>query len=88
MSMIVFPKPYHKPPAPTRFDKRTLPASAFKALRTLDPKGGGILNSAQSLVLNLVLCQVKGLGDGRVDDGVSKPDRNLYFAQNSNLGQD
>ena len=46
---MVFPNPYHKPPAPTRFDSRTLHASAFNALRTLDPNGVGMLNSAQSL---------------------------------------
>ena len=49
ISIIVFPKPYQKPPAPTRFDSRTLQASAFNAFRTRDPKGVGMIKSAQSL---------------------------------------
>lgn len=49
ISIIVFPKPYQNPPAPTRFDSRTLQASAFNAFRTRDPNGVGILKSAQLL---------------------------------------
>lgn len=50
MSIIVFPNPYHRPPAPTRLASRTLRGSALSALRTLLPNGDGILKSAQSLV--------------------------------------
>lgn len=47
--MIVFPKPYHNPPAPTNPDSLTLFASAFNAFRTFELNGGGIVKSAQSL---------------------------------------
>jgi hypothetical protein len=48
-SIMVFPNPYHRPPAPTRLDNRTLRASATSALRTRAPNGVGMFTSAQPL---------------------------------------
>jgi hypothetical protein len=50
ISMIIFPNPYHNPPAPTNPDNLTLFASAFNAFRTFELNGGGMVKSAQSLL--------------------------------------
>lgn len=82
ISIIVFPKPYHNPPAPTKFDRRTLHASALSAFRTLEANGGGILNSAQSLFKERQC--LPNIGNSRkrkrINDSISKPDGNLDFA--------
>lgn len=84
--MIVFPNPYHSPPAPTRLDNRTLVASALSALRTRELNGGGMLNSAQSLCGPLTKsekhswwCHV------RIDNGIREPNRYLHLAEDGNL---
>lgn len=49
--MIIFPKPYQSPPAPTNEDNLTLFASAVSALRTRALNGVGMTSSAQSLAI-------------------------------------
>lgn len=49
ISMTIFPKPYHKPPAPTSEDSRTLFASALSAFLTFAANGVGITGTAHSL---------------------------------------
>lgn len=44
--MIIFPKPYQRPPAPTSAESLTLLASALSAFRTRELNGGGIVKSA------------------------------------------
>jgi hypothetical protein len=51
ISIMVRPKPYHNPPAPTRLARRTLQGSALRAFRTLLPNAGGMIMSAQSLTI-------------------------------------
>lgn len=57
ISIIIFPKPYQSPPAPTRAESLTLRGSALSAFLTLEPKGAGMLKSAQSLDR----CQSEGI---------------------------
>ena len=61
ISIMIFPKPYHDPPAPTRFDNLTLQASALSAFRTLVVYGAGMLKSAQSLLMSLLVVTVTGM---------------------------
>jgi len=85
ISVIVFPNPYQKPPAPTRLDNRTLRASALSALRTLGPKAVGMLKSAQSLVMLLTGKEGVKWCNKRVDENVCEPDRNLSLGKSGDL---
>jgi len=44
--MMIFPKPYQRPPAPTKAESFTLLASALSAFRTRELNGGGMVKSA------------------------------------------
>lgn len=59
ISMIIFPKPYHSPPAPTKLESFTLRGSALSAFLTRVPKGVGMVKSAQSLETDLFLCPLQ-----------------------------
>lgn len=82
ISMMIFPKPYHDPPAPTRFDNLTLQASALSAFRTLVVKGAGMLKSAQSLLMSLLVVAERDWHrrDQRIYEDIRKPDRQLHLA--------
>jgi len=56
ISIIIFPKPYHCPPAPTKLESFTLRGSALSAFLTRMPKGAGMVKSAQSLKIDLASC--------------------------------
>jgi len=44
--MMIFPKPYQRPPAPTNAESFTLLVSALSAFRTRELNGGGRVKSA------------------------------------------
>jgi hypothetical protein len=85
--MIIFPKPYHSPPAPTKLDSFTLRGSALSAFLTRVPKGVGIVKSAQSLMIGLffVLVPNEDDSDAREQHNVGQPYWYWCFCQGFNL---